>query len=71
MNLPLRWTAAVAALLAAFSLSGCLALAVPSLAYQGYQYEKQQKQDEQASTSETRQRKDTTNTTSDEYYDTE
>lgn len=66
-----RFATSIAALLAAFSLSGCLALAVPSLAYQGYQYEKQKKQDDQASTSDSKQRKGSTDSASDQYYDTE
>ncbi len=66
-----RLFTSMAALLAALWLSGCLALAVPSLAYQGYKYEKGKKQDQQASTQDPKQGKSAGNSGSDQYYDTE
>jgi hypothetical protein len=37
-----KWPAAVFLLVLPFSASGCIWLAVPSLAYSGYKYEKKQ-----------------------------
>ena len=54
----------------ALGLSGCLWLAVPSLAYQGYKYEKGKKKDQQASTQDPKQGKSASNSGSDN-YDTE
>ncbi len=64
-----RLLTALTAMLAALSLSGCLALAVPSLAYQGYKYEKDKKQQDQQASSQTTKSKNSSS--SDQYYDTE
>lgn len=66
-----KLAAASIAVLGAFALSGCLALAIPSLAYQGYKYEKDKKQEQQASTQDPKQNKNAGTTASDQDYDTE
>ncbi len=71
MRFSRRLITSMAAVLAALWLSGCLALAVPSLAYQGYKYEKDKKQDQQASTQNAKQSKNASDSGSGEYYDTE
>ena len=65
MKFSTRLFTSMAALLAALWLSGCLALAVPSLAYQGYKYEKDKQQDQQASTQDPKQGKSARNSWSD------
>ncbi len=67
MKLSSTVATSVLAVLAAFSLSGCLALAIPSLAYQGYKYEKDQEQGQQ--TQNAKQNKSSADNATD--YDTE
>jgi hypothetical protein len=46
-----KWPAAVFLLVLPFSASGCIWLAVPSLAYSGYKYEKNQDKPQSSSQS--------------------